>query len=450
CSGLTSVTIGDGVTSIGIYAFFECYRLTSIEIPGSVTSIGDYAFRYCHGLTSVTSLATTAPALGSYAFDSISSGATLYYPAGSDYSSWEQYFANTETIYVQSKCGDNLTWVFNGGVLTISGTGAMWDYSYNNSAPWSSDEITHVIIEDGVTSIGNYAFYYCDGLTSIEIPGSVTSIGDYAFEGCSGLTSIEIPGSVTSIGNYAFYDCSGLASIEIPGSVTSIGYYAFYNCSGLTSIEIPGSVTSIGNGAFRGCDGLTSIVVAEENTVYDSRNNCNAIIETATNTLIQGCQNTIIPGSVTSIGLGAFYYCSGLTSIEIPGSVTSIGYMAFNNCSGLTSVTSLATTAPALGSAAFSDISSDATLYYPAGSDYSWWAQYFANTEEITEEFPEEEEVFGDLNGDGTISVSDIQVLVNLILSDAAAEDNPAADVNSDGTVSVSDIQVVVNRILGN
>ena len=112
----------------------------------------------------------------------------------------------------------------------------------------------------------------------------------------------------------------------------------------------------------------------------------------------------------------------------------------FRECIGLASVTSLATTAPALGSIAFNDISSDATLYYPADSDYSSWAQYFAKMEEIV----------GDLNGDGTVSVSDIQVLVNLILSDAAAEDNPAADVNSDGTVSVSDIQVVVNRILGN
>ena len=117
--------------------------------------------------------------------------------------------------------------------------------------------------------------------------------------------------------------------------------------------------------------------------------------------------------SVTSIGKSAFGYCSGLTSVTIGDGVTSIGHEAFCECYGLTSVTSLATTAPALGSGVFS---SDATLYYPAGSDYSSWEQYFANIEEITEEFPEEEEVFGDLNGDGTVSVSDIQVLVNIIL----------------------------------
>ena len=199
--------------------------------------------------------------------------------------------------------------------------------------------------------------------------------------------------SVTSIGYMAFYNCFYLVSIEIPGSVTSIGNSAFSYCFGLTSIEIPGSVTSIGNSAFDGCSGLTSIIVDGNNRNYDSREGCNAIIETASNTLITGCKNTVIPGSVTSIGDGAFFYCSGLTS-----------------------VTSLATTAPGLGSYAFYGISSDATLYYPAGSDYSSWARYFANIEEITEEFPEEEEVFGDLNGDGTVSVSDIQVLVNIIL----------------------------------
>ena len=190
-----------------------------------------------------------------------------------------------------------------------------------------------------VTEIDSYAFSGCSGLTSIEIPNSVTSIGDGAFSGCSGLTSIEIPNSVTSIGYRAFKNCSGLTSIEIPNSVTSIGNGAFSGCSGLTSIEIPNSVTSIGEcWVFSDCSGLTSIVVEAGNPVYDSRENCNAIIETETNKLIAGCQNSFIPNSVTSIGFGAFDGCSGLTSIEIPNSVTSIGERAFSYCSGLTSV----------------------------------------------------------------------------------------------------------------
>ena len=168
---------------------------------------------------------------------------------------------------------------------------------------------------------------------------SVTSVGNGAFAYCSGLSSVTIGNSVTSIGKHAFADCSRLTSVTIPNSVTSIGYGAFHGCSGLTSVIIPNSVTSIGDDVFNGCSGLTSVTVDKNNGTYDSRNNCNAIIETSTNNLIVGCKNTIIPNSVTSIGRNAFYGCSGLTSVAIPYSVTSIGGGAFCDCSGLTSVT---------------------------------------------------------------------------------------------------------------
>ena len=185
------------------------------------------------------------------------------------------------------------------------------------------------------------------GLTTATIPATVTyngttysviSIGDWAFQDCSTLTSITIGNSVTSIGDEAFRSCSSLTSINIPNSVTSIGNGAFYWCTSLTSITLPNSVTSIGDGAFNGCSSLTSIVVESGNTMYDSRENCNAIIETASNTLIAGCQSTIIPNSVTSIGDYAFEDCSSLTSLTIPNSVTSIGSSAFSRCSSLTSI----------------------------------------------------------------------------------------------------------------
>ena len=208
--------------------------------------------------------------------------------------------------------------------------------------------LTSINIPNNVNIIYGGTFYGCKSLTTITIPNSVTTIADGqerhyndyvgAFGGCSSLTSITIPNSVTNIGCYAFSGCSGLTSITIPNSVTSIGKNVFADCSGLTSVTIGNSVTRIGENAFSNCSGLTFINVEAENTTYDSRNNCNAIIETVTNTLLIGCKNTIIPNSVTGIAAYAFMGCSGLTSITIPCSVTSISESAFSNCWGLTTV----------------------------------------------------------------------------------------------------------------
>ena len=221
-------------------------------------------------------------------------------------------------------CGYNLTWELTGEfpnyTLTITGTGDMYDYNpVMNPTPWNSHagQISEVVIENGVRGIGSHAFNGCIGLTSIEIPASVMSIGNSVFEGCHRLTSV------------LFAEGSKLASI---------GNYAFYLCSNLTSITIPASVENIGDQAFVECSNLATMTVDGENTVYDSRNGCNAIIEKSTNTLIAGCKSTSIPSTVTSIGNNAFHGCSGLTSIEIPATVTSIGELAFYDCSGLTSI----------------------------------------------------------------------------------------------------------------
>ena len=227
---------------------------------------------------------------------------------------------------------DNLTWKLDAkGTLTISGTGAMKNYNDtdNLSPAYMNSNVKKVVIEDGVTSIGDFAFYKCTGLTSITIPDSITSIGNYAFSECSNLTSITIPNSVTSIGKSAFYGCWDLTSITIPDSVTSIGNAAFNSCTSLLSITIPDSVTSIGYGAFYDCSSLTSITIP--NSVTSIGNfvfyNCSSLT------------NIKIPDSVTSIGNFAFYNCSSLTSITIPNSVTSIERYAFSECSSLISIT---------------------------------------------------------------------------------------------------------------
>lgn len=180
----------------------------------------------------------------------------------------------------------------------------------------------------------------------------VTSIGGSAFDNCSDLTSVTISNSVTKIGEWAFSNCSSLTSITIPNSVTSIGFCAFQSCRSLTSITIPNNVTNIEEGAFSGSSSLILIIVESGNNTYDSRDNCNAIIETNTNTLITGCRNTVIPNSVTSLGNDAFRGCNGLTSVTIPSSVTSIGDRAFFWCSSLTSVT-IPNSVTTIGSRAF-------------------------------------------------------------------------------------------------
>jgi len=253
--------------------------------------------------------------------------------------------------------------IINGNEVAVTYKGS-FEYSFNDE--YSNDVvIPETVSYNGrtydVTSIGKYAFYLCSSLTNVTIPNSITSIEALAFDRCSGLTSvtipnsvsvisfgtfyyciglsiINIPNSVTTIDSDAFQGCVGLKNITIPNSVTTIGVHAFRGCTGLTDLFIPNSVTTIGEAAFGGCTGLTDITVANDNPKYDSRDNCKAIIETASNALIQGCKVTLIPNSVTTIGDGAFIDCTSLTSVTIPNSIKEIGLYAFYGCSGLTRV----------------------------------------------------------------------------------------------------------------
>ena len=251
--------------------------------------------------------------------------------------------------------GDNLTWTFDSstGKLTISGTGAMGDYNSSSSVPWYSyrNSIKAVEIANGVTSISNFAFFYCSSLTSIEIPSSVTSIGGSAFSYCSSLESITVAEGnhvYHSVGNCLIETASktliaGCKNSVIPtdGSVTSVGHDAFQGCSSLTSIEIPLSVMSISSYAFNGCSSLTSIIVDDNNLSYRSIDG--VLFSKDQTTLVcypAGKTETAytIPDGVTSIGEYAFNDCISLTSIEIPSSVTSIRNYAYNGCSRLASV----------------------------------------------------------------------------------------------------------------
>ena len=361
CTSLTTLTIGDKVTTIPSNAFSKCSALTSVTIGKSVTSIGSYAFYDCPRLTSVIFNAEKCIEIGLSIFKNCTSLSCL--TIGDKVSIIPKLsFYNFTSLVVDKNNGkydsrDNCNAIIEtstnelikGCKSTLIPNSVT---SIGESAFRGCTKLTSVTIPNSVTSIGINAFAGCSGLTSVTIPNSVTSIGIDAFADCSGLTSVTIGNSVTTIGEFAFYKCSGLTSVTIPNSVTAIGEGAFYCCSGLTSITIPQSITSIGDDIFYGCSELTSMVVDKNNGTFDSRDNCNAIIETSTNKLVVGCKSTLIPNSVTTIGEGAFSGCFGLTSVVIPNSVISISNWAFSDCSGLTSVT-IPNSVTSIGESAF-------------------------------------------------------------------------------------------------
>ena len=238
-------------------------------------------------------------------------------------------------------CGEQATWeLYQDGTLYIKGSGAMSDYSISSdandtsfcSAPWYAShrsDIQTVIIEDGITRIGEHAFTYCSAMHSVSIPDSVTEIGAEAFAGCSSLESVTIPDGVTKIGSAAFESCGSLKSVTIPSSVTTIGEWAFFGCDSLESVTIPGSVTEIGDWAFSDCGSLKSVTIPDSVTTIGEQ-------------AFSGCaslESVTIPGSVTEIGDWAFSDCVFLKSVTIPDSVTTIGECAFSGCAFLESVT---------------------------------------------------------------------------------------------------------------
>ena len=280
------------VSSIDSRAFMDCVELLTVDIPNSITSIGAAAFMNS-GLTSIT-IPNSVKKIGGFAFYGCS---------------------NLKSIDIPN------------GVSTIK-----------TSTFAGCTGLTSIKIPRSVTIIEADAFGNCTGLNSVDMSSGVRSIKRGAFRNCSGLISIILPYGLTSLEKDVFSRCSGLTSIVLPNSVTSIGAAAFLGCTGLTSISIPRNVRKIGLSAFGSCSNLASIRVDPQNEVYDSRNNCNAIIETSKNCMILGCQNTKIPNSVLSIDERAFNGCTGLTSIYIPRSVKFIGESVFCNCSNLASI----------------------------------------------------------------------------------------------------------------
>ncbi len=326
----TSYLIPEGTTHVGNYAFNKCKDLTSVIISKTVTNIGWNAFQSCSGLTTLTCRAVNPPLCDDDCFDDVTKTIPVYVPEESldAYKADEgwSYFTNIKPITCNASSGtcgangDNLTWSLScDGVLTISGEGDMKHWTHvttSHYAPWRSYEVESIVIKEGVTSIGMFAFWNCYHVQEISLPNSLKLIGASAFFGCTGLESVTFG--------------SGIAAI---------GEYAFDGCTGLTSMEIPETVTTIGAGILANCSNIESITVASGNKNYDSRFDCNAIIEKANSKLMQGCKNTVIPNNVSRIWIGAFWGHTGLTAIEIPSTFMEvIEESAFRDCSGLTSI----------------------------------------------------------------------------------------------------------------
>ena len=414
CYDLTSVIIPEGVIDIRGEAFYGCSSLTSLTLPESLTSIGGM----CIGCP-VTSI-NIPESLTSVGYGAFFGCSELKDPAYNSRffvrlpKSYEGGYVIPQTIETIcdgafNGCSGLTSVTISKNVSSIGEMGLFGNatnlntiivsaensnYDSRNSCNAIIEKATNTlvagckttVIPNTVTKIATSAFGDCIGLTSIIIPSSVTSTGDYVFQGCTGLTTVEMSSNQATIEIGTFNGCASLTSINIPDGVTCIRGVAFSN-SGLTSVTIPQSVTTIEGEAFSGCSSLTSITVESGNSYYDSRDNCNAIIETSTNKLIQGCANTIIPNSVTSIGDAAFAN-SGLTSITIPSSVTSIGGGTFDNCSCLASVVVKNSTPVTIDENTFSN-RSNATLYVPAGSKSAYEnADYWKEFGRIVEGVP--------------------------------------------------------------
>lgn len=338
---IKSVVVGEGITGLDYNLFRNCAEIVSVTLPNSLKEISRAVFAYCTKLTDIN-LPCNLETIGLEAFmncsslssinipDSVSSvGEQAFYKTGiyNNSSTWENDVLYVDSCLVEAK-------------KTIAGAYDVKDGTkiIATAAFAQCKNLTGVNLPDSLKYINKSAFEKCDKLTEITIGKGVTNIGNSAFDSCTSLEKAVISDSVTHIGLYAFYNCQKLSSVKLGSNVKTISAQAFDNCISLKKIEIPASVTSLYNDSFSRCTSLESITVDENNTTFDSRNNCDAIIRTSSNSLIVGCKSTVIPEDVISLGIKAFNGVTGLTAINIPKSVQVINDSAFYSCTGLSEI----------------------------------------------------------------------------------------------------------------
>lgn len=555
---IPSVAKGFAVIGIGGTAFWCCDGITKVVVPNSVKYIEEQAFVGCSKLSAVT-LPVVMNYIGDEAFMGCETLSDIEIPEGVKRLSATFYgCTNLSKVQLPSTlaelAGGGSEWLVIHGVFqnceklsTVILPPSLTSIGTNSFS--GCKNLMSINIPDGVTSIGSGAFYDCTSLENVILPPTLTHIAGYkglissgAFEG-SGIKSINIPASVTEIGMKAFASCPNLGSIAvdkqntvydsrencnaiiltdgdslivgckntfIPSTVKKLAVWSFFGVSGLRQIVIPKNVVSVRGNAFSNltteeeflipaianCSNLERIIVEEGNPVYDSREDCNAIIETATKKLVIGTSNSTMPNSVTVLGclsicngrssdftipkhiknlepgvfgdgffvqspvtgvafeegtmeipVRALYENGTLTKLTLPSTITAIGDSAFVGCYGLTTIISHIKNPRPLGYTVFDRrtlFNEDVTLYVPKGSKELYEHQdvwsYFQNIVEM---------VAGDVNGDGKVDVADIASIIDVMAGNTSSSLAAAADVNSDGATDVADISMVISIMAG-
>ena len=346
--GTNTTVIPDGIKSIDDYAFSYCSTLKEITIPASVKRIGNNAFYYCTQLGKIN-FSEGLTTIGDDAFNKCSSLKEIDLPDSVETIGTKAFFAcdKVESIYIPKNLKKtDFSKVFDcpsASKLTVSEGNKIYDSRDNCNAviETASNTIVFAIsnssIPEGVTTIKKKAFKNLDDLEEITIPSSVTKIDDYAFAGCSDLGVVNLSEGLVEIGSYAFFECSSLENIKLPDSLETIGNSAFFECDNITEIYIPKNLQKTDISAVFECSNAQKITVSKENKYYDSRNNCNAVIESDTDTLVLGCEGSVIPGSVKVIGEASFM--GAPARIVIPEGVEKISAYAFNDQDNLETIT---------------------------------------------------------------------------------------------------------------
>ena len=385
CAGLKSVRLSEQLTKIEGYTFYSCESLTNIDIPEGVTSIGDFAFANCKQLKEIT-IPSCVEHFGEDVFWNTGFTSLPKLPESLTVIPKSMFYECTQLTSIEipkniTKIGECAF-----GRCPISEIEIPANVTHVGVAAFANcKNITDLTIPDNVTEIGFNAFNGCSNLKTVKLSNNITSLNQGVFYGCSSLESVIIPNGVKSIGKFAFEGCSSLGSVNLPETLEEFGEQAFFGCSSLKQLFIPKNFVRFKkdeNNTYwsfiYGCTSLTSVVVDEDNPVFDSRDNCNAIIETASNTLVAGCITTKIPEGITTIGSRAFGGFKDLTSITLPNSLNRIEQSAFNG-SGLREIT-IPENVTYIGAYAFSSCNSLKDFYCRAEKILEAESSTFYNT----------------------------------------------------------------------